>query len=285
MGVESVPAGGQLGAVELLRRHPVKSMLGEEVPAADVTFTGLEHDRGLALLDRTTGKVASAKYPRRWRGLLALSASAEGSEVRITLPDGRVLRSTDGDVDDVLSELLGRPVTLRATPPPDATLDRAAPEEVLHGGADAEVRLDVSRIGMGSPADTFFDYAPVHLMTTSTLDRIGYLNRTGRADPARYRPNIVISTSADGFVENDWAGRILRIGDSLALRVLLPTPRCAVPTLAHGSLPADGAALRVLAEHNRVVPLEALGPQPCAGVYAQVMRPGRARLGDAVQWE
>jgi hypothetical protein len=60
------------------------------------------------------------------------------------------------------------------------------------------------------------------------------------------------------------------------------TPRCAIPTLEHGDLPHDAAALRVLAGHNRIGPLDALDPQPCAGVYAQVLRPGRIQLGDIV---
>jgi MOSC domain-containing protein YiiM len=55
-----------------------------------------------------------------------------------------------------------------------------------------------------------------------------------------------------------------------------------VPTLAHGTLPRDPDALRVLARHNRVEPLGSADPEPCAGVYAEVLRPGRIRTGDAV---
>jgi uncharacterized protein len=58
------------------------------------------------------------------------------------------------------------------------------------------------------------------------------------------------------------------------VRVIARTPRCAVPTLAHGALPRDTEALRVLA---------GLDPEPCAGVYAEVLHPGRIRVGDAVR--
>jgi uncharacterized protein YcbX len=101
--------------------------------------------------------------------------------------------------------------------------------------------------------------------------------------PARRRPNIVIGTIAPGFTENDWAGHDLRIGRELTLRVMARTPRCAIPTLEHGDLPRDSAALRVLADHNRVTPVEPLAPQPCAGAYAQVLHPGRIRVGDLVR--
>jgi hypothetical protein len=74
----------------------------------------------------------------------------------------------------------------------------------------------------------------------------------------------------------------LRIGSDLIIAVIARTARCAIPTLEHGDLPRDVAALRVLAGHNRIKPRDDLGPQPCAGVYARVLRPGRIRLGDIV---
>ena len=276
-----------LGTVAALRRYPVKSMLGEDVDASDVTFTGLARDRRLAVLSRTTGKVASAKMPRLWRDLLTLSAAADDSSangaVRITLPEGKTVWSDDAEVDAVLSDLLNQPVTLTATPPPGATLDRAVPEAVLRDGVDAPVPAELIELGAGSPPGTFVDFAPLHLLTTSTLDRIAELSPYRRADLERYRPNIVVRTSAPGFTENDWLERDLRIGNDLVLRVIIRTPRCAVPTLAHGTLPRNPDALRVLARHNRVEPADALDPEPCAGVYAEVLEPGHIRIGDAVR--
>jgi uncharacterized protein YcbX len=272
-----------LGTVTMLRRYPVKSMLGEDVPASDVTDSGLAHDRALALVHRETGKVASAKNPRLWRGLLKLAAAVTSSGVRITLPDGKTVCSADPGIDAVLSEVLGQRVTLTGTPPANATLDRAVPEEVLRRGVTARVAVETGQLGGGSPAGTFFDFAPIHLLATSTLSRIAELNPRGTAEVERYRPNIVIRATAPGFTENDWAGHDLRIGSELTLRVIARTPRCAIPTLEHGDLPRDTAALRVLADHNRVTPVEPLAPQPCAGAYAQVLHPGRIRVGDVVR--
>jgi uncharacterized protein YcbX len=277
-----------LGTVAALRRYPVKSMLGEGVDAGDVTFTGLAGDRQLAVVSRATGKIASAKFPRLWRDLLTLSAAAADDPaadgaVRITLPEGKVVWSSDVGVDAVLSGLLNEPVTLTATPVPGAALDRAVPEAVLRDGVNAQVPAELMEIGGGGPPGTFVDFAPLHLLTTSTLDRIAELSPHGRADLERYRPNIVIRTAAAGFTENDWLERILRVGDDLVLRVIARTPRCAVPTLAHGALPRDPDALRVLARHNRVEPLDSLDPEPCAGVYAEVLRPGPIRTGDPVR--
>lgn len=271
-----------LGTVAVLRRYPVKSMLGEDIDASEVVSTGLAGDRQLAVVSRTTGKVASAKFPRLWRDLLTMAATW-ADDVRITLPAGKTICSSDPDVDSVLSGLLDQPVALTATPPPGATLDRAVPEAVLSDGVDAQVPARLIELGAASPPGTFVDFAPLHLLTTSTLDRIAELSPQGQVDLVRYRPNIVIRTAAPGFAENDWSGRILRIGEEIVLRVIARTARCAVPTLAHGTLPRDPDALRVLSLHNRIEPLAEADPEPCAGVYAQVLRPGYIRTGDPVR--
>ncbi|MFJ8625332.1 MOSC domain-containing protein [Kitasatospora sp. NPDC093550] len=268
-GAPGVP-GAPVGTVERLRRYPVKSLLGEELDGAEVTGRGLAGDRERALLDLAGGRVASAKNPRLWSGLLGYAAAvtADGG-VAVTGPDGR-------DVDEAeLSEALGREVALIAERPPGATIERAVPEEVLAHGIAAEVGLTTSELGREAPHGGFFDYAPLHLITTATLDATG-------SEAERYRPNLVIRTEGEGFIENAWAGRELAIGPTLRLHVLVPTPRCAVPTLRHGPLPRRTEALRIPAERNRVVPLAGLPALPCAGVYARVVVPGRIRTGDAV---
>jgi len=273
--------------VTTLRRYPVKSMLGEDLQAGEVSRAGLAGDRRLAVVSRRTGKIASAKYPRLWRDMLTLSAEAtEGREgaALITLPDGKTVRSTDADVDGILSGLLDEPVTLTVTPPAGASLDRAVPEAVLRDGIAAPVPATLIEIGAAAPPGTFVDFAPLHLITTATLDRIAELSPGRRADLERYRPNVVIGTGGSGFTENDWLGRELRVGADLVLRVIARTPRCAIPTLAHGHLPRDTEALRVVATNNRVSPLPDADPEPCAGVYAEVLQPGRISTGDPVRW-
>lgn len=167
-----------------------------------------------------------------------------------------------GDVE--LSRLLGREVRLVEVPPEGAELERSVPDEVLDQGVEAEVSFTASGLGGAAPEGTSFDYAPVHLITTSTLDRIGELGARGAMEAVRYRPNLVIATEVAAFAENGWVGGELAIGDELVLGVLVPTPRCAVPTLGHGELPRDTGALRPVARRNRV-DVPGSGPQSCAG--------------------
>lgn len=249
--------------IETISRYPVKSMLGEDVTEARVTERGLEGDRVRAVLDVGTGKIASAKNPRLWRALLTLRGGAAPG-------------------DEELSKLLGREVRMVEVPPEEAELERSLPEEVLDRGVEAEVDFTITRLGGAVPGHSFFDYAPVHLITTSTLAAIAALSPRGTVEATRYRPNLVISTDEPGFVENGWAGRELEIGDGLVLGVIVATPRCAVPTLAHGDAPRDPEALRTLAGHNRIEVFDK-GPQPCAGVYARVLRPGVVATGDPVR--
>ena len=51
----------ELGSVVSLWRYPVKSMMGEELNATEVTERGLLGDRAYALVDSSDGKAATAK--------------------------------------------------------------------------------------------------------------------------------------------------------------------------------------------------------------------------------
>jgi hypothetical protein len=102
----------------------------------------------------------------------------------------------------------------------------------------------------------------------ASLERAGAAHPAGRVEVARDRPNIVVETAAGltGCVENDWVGHRLHIGPDAILDILIPSPRCAVPTLRHGDLPPDPDALRVPLQHNFVpVPLDGSARRPVSG--------------------
>ena len=68
-------ASEPVGTVRALWRFPVKSMLGEELEAADLGEGGVVGDRAYALVDKETGKVASAKHSKLWPDLLKCRAA------------------------------------------------------------------------------------------------------------------------------------------------------------------------------------------------------------------
>jgi uncharacterized protein YcbX len=272
-----------VGVVEALRRYPVKSMLGEEQEELAVRRRGVAGDRAWAAFEAATGKVASAKRPKLWRELLRCSARTTGDGVQVVLPDGTTHLAGDRNLERALTLLTGRSVRLIDMPPGEAQIDRAYPEKALAQGLDTDVDYSILVLGGGAPPGTFLDYAALHLITTATLDSITALVSGDAIEPVRYRPNVIIRSPAGtaGFVENAWLDSVVRIGQEVTLRVILQTPRCSIPMLAHGTLPARTAALRVLAEHNRV-DIPGFGDQPCAGVYVAVLQEGTIRTGDRV---
>src|SRR6266705_6858863 len=110
----------EVGSVVSLWRYPVKTMMGEELNATEVTKGGLVGDRAYALVDSSDGKVASAKNPRKWPQLFefraaladAPRAGVKAPPVRITLPDGAVVNSGQPDVQQTLAKALKCEVTL-----------------------------------------------------------------------------------------------------------------------------------------------------------------------------
>ncbi|ROO61161.1 hypothetical protein EDC02_3092 [Micromonospora sp. Llam0] len=281
----------QVGRVRQLSRYPVKSMLGEELDQAYVDEAGIAGDRSFAVLDCVTGKVASAKNPRLWRDMLTVRSTltSPGSDgapaVRLTMADGTTGTVTvTGHADPALSTLLGRDVRLLDRAAPGASIERMDPDQVR---TDDDLRIAEtaeSMLAAGSPPGTFFDFAPLHLITTATL--AGLAAHTGRpVDGQRFRPNIVVEVPdpGAGFVENLWPGRRLRIGSEVVAEVVISTPRCVVPALRHGDVEPDVALLRVLSRHNRLH-LADVGFLPCAGVYARPLEFGVIRSGDPVEF-
>src|SRR6202023_4302609 len=112
----------ELGSIVSLWRYPVKSMMGEELNAAEVTKGGLLGDRAYALVDSSDGKVASAKNPRKWPRLFDFRAALADAPrtgvkvppVRITLPDCTIVNSEQPDLHQIFSKVLKREVTFDA---------------------------------------------------------------------------------------------------------------------------------------------------------------------------
>ena len=270
----------QAGSVVSLWRYPVKSMLGEELNAVDITDRGLLGDRRFAVVDAATGKVAGAKNPRKWGRFFEFRAGYVeppqiGSRlpaVRLTLPDGTQVLSDQSDLAQILSKALGREVTFA----------EASGEKEVAGATAEEYWPDLEGLDYRDtvtdwelPAGTFFDLAVVHLLTTATIDHLRALYPEGRFEVRRFRPNIVVSTEPEvsGFAENDWIGHTLAIGTQVRLRVTGPCPRCVMTTLPQGDLPRDTGILRTAARHNKTN----------VGVYADVIAGGTLRRGDPVE--
>jgi uncharacterized protein YcbX len=268
----------ELGSLVSLWRYPVKSMMGEELNASEITERGLLGDRAYALVDNSDGRVATAKNPRKWPRLFDFRATfvepARGASkippVRITLPDGNTVASDQSDVNQILSKALNREVTVGAAQRVPVNAEEYWPD--MEGLDHRDMVTDFTL-----PEGTFFDCAMVHLVTTATLDSLRELYPQGRFEVRRFRPNIVVQLASGekGFAENAWVGHTLAIGTAVRLDITGQCGRCVMTTLAQRDLSNDPGILRTAAQHNK----------GNVGVYAAVSRGGTIRRGDPVRIE
>jgi uncharacterized protein len=305
-----------IGRVKEVWRYPLKSMAGERLDAASVGARGLYGDRGWALRDEAAGEIRGAKMSP---ALMLCAAryrdepAGEGAppHADITLPDGAQTSTDDPRVNELLSQLVGRRVTLWPLQPASdlAHYRRAMPAARVLGflsrsrsfrrlalgamrltGKDRELREDFGRLPgepmpdlsalpaeifeFTSPPGTYFDAFPVHLLTTASLDALARRAPETAWDARRFRPNFLFETSdgVEGLVESGWGGRRLRVG-GLVLKCEMPAPRCSMTIQAQRGLAKDPRVLRtIVREANQNF-----------GLYANVESAGRVALGDEVE--
>jgi uncharacterized protein len=281
-GREPPRTGRQVGTIFELWRYPVKSMLGTTISEVVVTPNGFLGDRAWALRDAESGRIASAKkFPR----LLEFRATYEAEptpqspgQVRIDTPDGDAIYPEDPGASRVISELVGQDLRLENQAGEDekTTIDR----ETVFGDVPVhEMKPDWAPETMPDyfqlMKNTFFEIGAVFVLASGSVEHLLELQGgTALIDRRRFRPNFFVDTSPETgrFVEDDWLGGTLAIGDGLVLDEFQPTLWCVTSTLAQEELPRDLSILRTTAENHK----------GCLGVYASVRSPGRARVGDPV---
>lgn len=227
------------GIVAELYRYPVKSMGGERLDRLRLDDGRVRGDRTYAV-HHADGKLGSGKSSKRFRhteGLLEFHARHDGDTTLVTFPDGRTLRAGDPATDAALAAEVGGSVRL------------ATEDGVSH-----------------------LDAAPVHILTTASLRWLAAELPDAVLAVARFRPNIVIDLPGDTPVEDDWAGRRLRVGD-VELAVSQHVVRCVMTTAAQGDLPHDARVLKTLTDRHDMT----------LGVYADVRTPGEVTAGDPVE--
>ena len=286
-----------------LWQYPVKSMQGQEVDEIVLGPGGVAGDRAYGFVDVESGRLASAKRPRRFGALLDCQArflspptpDGDSPPVEVTFPDGDVIRTDDGgaELTKRVTELLGREVQLISTAPEGIALDELIPQMEGLG----ENALDAMATEPDSDGDSFIpipaamaapgtllDLAAMHVMATSTLAWMADAHPGGEWDPRRMRPNILIDDSAEPGNEDDWLGCDVHVGEQAVVHIVGPTPRCVMTTLAQPGLAKDSNVLKTVARLN-MKEMGALGQFPCAGSYAEVVAPGAVRRGDPIRFE
>jgi uncharacterized protein len=235
----------KVGEVESLFRYPVKSMRGERLETADVSWHGLQGDRRFAF--RRAGDRSG--FPWLTAGKLP--------ELILYTPH-RPAGTDDGD----------GPTHVRTPEGEDLTLfgpELAARIAGRHGGP-----VEMTYLNRG-----IFDEASISLITSSTVAAAAQLAaRAG--DVRRFRPNLVIASERSiPFEEDDWVEGVLTFGEDRNAATITVTnrdERCGMVNFDPDSAHADPEVLKAIVSSrgNRL------------GVYGAVTRPGRIAAGQPV---
>jgi uncharacterized protein YcbX len=247
--------------VAQLWRYPVKSLLGERLPSLSLVGDGVDGDRLWGILDRGDGRILTAR--REPRLLFAASRLAADDVPLITLPGGRVLTEPGPATDDALSAWLGKPVALVS-----ATEREASRAEYFADATDDSSRA----IEWTMPKDRFVDAYPVLVMSTAGLRGGAAAYAAGAWDVRRFRPNVLIELEGEGWLEDAWAERGLRVGTTR----LIPRRRCIRCTMVNRAQPGLDKDVNIYKTLNRIHGGD-------AGMWTEVALPGSVSEGDVVE--
>jgi uncharacterized protein len=280
----------RVGTISQLWRYPVKSMGGERLESAALSWRGIPGDRGWAVYDESRNGITGAKRLPLLRACRASYAKEPvpgdaSPPARITFPDGVSVPSDSEDAPRRLAELLGRPVTLRALGSAGGesaarlTVQGESPEffREMMGVLPDEPLPDLSefspdRLGRLRQGN-FFDAFPIHLLTRTTLRTLSRLAPESAWDERRFRPNLLLeSDDPDGYPELGWLRRRLRAGTAV-IEVVTGCPRCVMVTQPVDEVPQDHRVMRTLVRETKHT----------AGIYARVVEEGQVRVGDEVE--
>jgi uncharacterized protein YcbX len=203
-----------VGTVAELWRYPVKSMAGERLEEAEVSWHGVEGDRRWAFV---RPGLERSSFP--W---LTIRERPEMAHFRPAFSDR------------------GRPEDSRTIvrTPDGEELDVADPQLAARLGDGVRV----IKQNRGIP-----DIAPLSLMTTATIGGLARLV-DARLDVRRFRPNLLVDAPGE-FPEDAWVGRVLRIGGA-RMRVDQRDRRCVMINVDPDTTERDPAVLRAVARER-----------------------------------
>jgi uncharacterized protein YcbX len=256
-----------VGQVESLWRYPVKSMRGEELAEAFIGFAGVYGDRLFAF--KSSGRPAGFPY----------LTGREQESMLLYRPRFRDPDKAARPPNLAEAEAIAPGITPLPGAPADLVVEVETPSgEVLAVDDPALTR----RLGEGSPDGreltllrserAMTDCRPVSLFSIQTARQL--TQETGIAlDKRRFRANVYLDLrDAQGFVEDGFVGRRLRLGRKAVIAVLERDPRCKMITLdPETAKPIPDILAKVTRVH-----------QGMAGVYAAVLVEGMVRQGDDV---
>jgi MOSC domain-containing protein len=255
-----------IGKVESLWRYPVKSMRGEELEEAFAGYPGVYGDRVFAFKSSASPTGFPYLTAREQRRLLQYRP-------RFRYPDkaARPVNLTEADkigagpLSADISELM---VDIETPDGKTVAIDDPVLIELLLNGIDKKHQLTLMRSHRAMT-----DCRPMSIFSLQSARQLSEETET-RVDKRRFRANVYLDLVSDeGFGENEFVGRSLKIGPKVVLRVLERDPRCVMITLDPDTSERTPSVLKKVAQAH----------EGMAGVYGAVIIEGVLHKGDPVE--
>lgn len=249
--------------VSLLSVTPVKGLALHHPAHVDVSEGGVEGDRAFFLVEDSGALVSCTDVGDLMRHR-AQYDPASGA-LAVHGPDGLLGSDVVQPGEAIVTDFYG----LRAVPGHVAL----GWGELFSHIAGRPVRLVVGDSGG-------YDVAGLTLLGSSATEMLATRSEADPVDGRRFRMNVEVSGVAP-HEEDTWQGRSLRVGDAL-LRVGGPVKRCAATTRNPDTGVVDLQTLRMIGTSRGRQETPEFGKGFYFGVYADVLTPGRIRVGDEV---
>jgi MOSC domain-containing protein len=250
--------------VTALSTTPVKGLRIAPRERLQLERGGARGDRAFYLID-ARGRMINGKHSGALNGIVA-ELDGDG-ELTLTFPDGQIVSGTPERGEEVPTSFHSRPRAARLVGGPfSQAISRQAGEGLrLVSAAD-----DASAIDRGARG-------AVTLISRGSLSRLAEVAGEASVDARRFRMTVELDGVAP-FGEDAWIGRDVTIGDAV-VRPRGHVGRCIVTSRHPVSGAVDLPTLDLLRSFRSGAPTT----EPLAfGVYAEVLRPGTAKLGDEV---
>lgn len=258
----------KIGTVESVWRYPVKSMRGEELDEIFAGFAGVYGDRLFAFrssANRVGFPFVTARDQHtmlrcrpRFRHAEKSIAPVNLTEASQIAPGATPLHADPADLMIDVETPDGRTLAI----------DDPALLELIRAGLNDEHHVTLLR-----SERALTDCRPISLFSRQTARQLA--DESGApCDKRRFRANIYLDlASAEGFTEDQFVGRSLRLGAKAIVSVIERDPRCAMITLDPETGDRSPTLLKTVAQQH----------DGNAGLYAAVLVEGMVRRGDPVE--
>lgn len=236
-----------IGRIKEIVRHPIKSFQGERVARTQVMEYGLYGDRSHAFVHKTNRNqyVTITQLPQM-AGFQARFTVQETMKhyprVEVTTPQAHKYYFGDEELTRELERLYKKEIML--------------------------IKYEPAHVPIGA-----IEEEHIQFVTDASITELEKIWGNNEVDSRRFRPNLVLSlVDQVPFIEEEWLGKRMRIGENVILLIKRPCKRCSIINIHPENTKRDPSLLKKVArERNNQF-----------GIYASVLHTGIISENDEV---